>query len=478
MAKKLIKKYPEPGRLIEALSQIGYSLEDALSDLIDNAINAKADEVLIRFWHDGETLESISIKDNGSGMNAPELANAMTFGSKEDLRETTLGKFGMGLKLSSLSHCESFSVISKKSNRVNALKWDARNIASGWFCEKEETRTVKKFLGKRFNDCPFDNGTIIHWENLVNFPDHKRGIRSALAIIERKLRFHLGLVFHRFIENGRLKILMDQQKIGAHLQPHRVGIRALNPFAYSKSGHPDFPVKFRSGKFSNGGTISLEAHIWPPKSESDEYKLGKRAASHQGFYIYRNERLIQQGGWNGLVSDETEPHSSLARVRIDLPRKFDALFKLNVQKSAVITPLGFQEAIHEATSKKGIKFDEYRSLAIKTYRKKSASDRFQNYGMGSNFPAAISEYSEDGHPLSIITRSSELPISYDKESHSIIISRDFATNHYLKTNMHCRLFFFMLYELIKQEKSKGRLSSQKAEILGKINAIIMKNQNP
>ena len=107
MSAKYVQKYPQPGRLIEALSQIGYRLEDAISDLIDNSINAGSSEVLVRFWHDGVSLCAISIKDDGAGMNASELANAMTFGSKEDLRETTLGKFGMGLKLASLSHCES-----------------------------------------------------------------------------------------------------------------------------------------------------------------------------------------------------------------------------------------------------------------------------------------------------------------------------------------------------------------------------------
>ena len=477
MTYKLIKKYPEPGRLIEALSQIGYDLEDALSDLIDNAINANATEILIRFWHDGESLNSISIKDNGCGMNAPELANAMTFGSKEDLRETSLGKFGMGLKLASLSHCECFSVISKKGNRLNALKWDSRNIAAGWFCEKEETISVRNFLQEKFNDSPLEKGTLVHWENLVNFPDHKRGVRSALGIIERKLKYHLGLVFHRFIEAGKLKIYMDQQKEGANIHPHRVCLSALNPFAYPESGHPDFPKKFRSGKLSNGEVISMEAHIWPPKSDADEYKLGKRAASHQGFYIYRNGRLIQQGGWNGLVADDSEPHSSLARVCIDLPRKFDALFKLNVQKSAVITPLGFQEAVNEATSISGMKFDDYRRIAIETYRKHSASDELRNYSMGSDFPSAISKYSDEGHPLEIIIKRSELPISYDKDSHSLILSRDFANDYYFKKDMHCRLFFFMLYELLKQEKSKVKLSHQKAEVLEKINEIIIKNTN-
>ena len=474
MSTKYVKKYPEPGRLIEALSQIGYRLEDAISDLIDNSINAGSSEVLVRFWHDGVSLCAISIKDDGAGMNASELANAMTFGSKEDLRETTLGKFGMGLKLASLSHCESFSVISKKGGRSSGLKWDAKNISAGWLCEKKDAKYIKSFLRKDFHDHPLIEGTIVHWEDLVNFPDHKRGIRSALGLIERRLRLHLGLVFHRFIESGRLTILMDQQKINSHLQPHKVSIKPLNPFKYKESGHRDFPIKFKSGKLFNGDTIELEAHIWPPKSESEEYKLGKRAASHQGFYIYRNDRLIQQGGWNGLVSDETEPHSSLARVKIDLPRKFDALFKLNVQKSAVITPFGFQEAILEASSEQGHKFEDFRRVAIETYRDHSDDQGVNQYSMGNDFPSLITQYSSPGSPLNIQTKSSSVPISYDKESHSIILSREFKNEHYLKTDMHCQLFFYMLYELLKNERNKSKLSPSKRDILNKINELILR----
>src|SRR3954471_13267850 len=61
-----------------------------------------------------------------------------------------------------------------------------------------------------------------------------------------------------------------------------------------------------------------------------------------GQYSVQFNSLIQAGGGNGLVQHETEPHSSLARVRIDLPSTLDSSFGLNVQKSAVIVPTGFE----------------------------------------------------------------------------------------------------------------------------------------
>jgi hypothetical protein len=62
------------------------------------------------------------------------------------------------------------------------------------------------------------------------------------------------------------------------------------------------------------GEIPLDGHIWPPNSDQPEYQLGNRAAARQGFYFYRNNRLIQAGGWNGLLQNEAEP-SRTARWR-------------------------------------------------------------------------------------------------------------------------------------------------------------------
>ena len=115
------------------------------------------------------------------------------------------------------------------------------------------------------------------------------------------------------------------------------------------------------------GALELQAHIWPALSDSPRYKLGRRSAVRQGFYFYRNDRLIQAGGWNELVQDETEPHSSLARVCIDLPVAYDDWFGINVQKSSVLVPPAFRE-ISQAISEDGLTFEDYRREAIRTYR--------------------------------------------------------------------------------------------------------------
>ena len=359
---------PDASRLISALRQIGYSLEQAVSDLIDNALNADASRVLIRFIHDRTAIRSILIMDDGHGMTGSELAEAMRFGSAKSIDPKSLGKFGMGLKLASLSHARAMSLITRRSRRTYGRRWSIDGIRRGWECEVLRSAEASTRLG-RLHGCLdiSSNGTGVLWEHIDKLPVSSRGLRSTLRDLQRKLEVHIGLHFHRFLESGRVRIFLDQQIDGEPEHGIRVQVKPLDPFAYPLSGSTDYPQNF-SIHVSDVGTLEAEAHIWPPNSEEPEYRLGQRAAARQGFYFYRNDRLIQAGGWNGLLHHESEPHLSLARVRAELPITLDSSFGLNVQKSAVIVPPGFIPAVESAESDEGDRFDSFRTRAQLVYR--------------------------------------------------------------------------------------------------------------
>ena len=89
---------PEAGSMIETFRAIGYNIETAVADIIDNSISANAKNVWINFdWKGSETW--LAIKDDGAGMNNDELINAMRPGSKhplEERKDNDLGRFGLG----------------------------------------------------------------------------------------------------------------------------------------------------------------------------------------------------------------------------------------------------------------------------------------------------------------------------------------------------------------------------------------------
>jgi hypothetical protein len=215
------------------------------------------------------------------------------------------------------------------------------------------------------------SGTVVIWDRLDKLTVSSAGLRATLRSLQRRLQNHIGLHFHRFLESGRLRVLLDQQRIGAREHNLRVEIEPLNPFSYERSGHPAYPKVFEVN-LAGVGTFSAEGHIWPANADSPNYSLGHNAAARQGIYFYRNNRLIQAGGWNGIVQQDTEPHSSLARVRVDLPPSLDASFGLNVQKSAVIVPPGFAEAVGSATDRDATSFEDFRHAAQKVYRNKDS----------------------------------------------------------------------------------------------------------
>ena len=90
---------PEASSMIETFRAIGYSIETAIADIIDNSITAEAQNIWIDYdWKGPNT--NLSILDDGTGMNNEQLIQAMRPGSKNPLDERNrddLGRFGLGL---------------------------------------------------------------------------------------------------------------------------------------------------------------------------------------------------------------------------------------------------------------------------------------------------------------------------------------------------------------------------------------------
>lgn len=357
-----------PARLVGSLRNIGYTLEHSITDLIDNSVNAGAKNVIVRFISENDGIAQVVIADDGSGMSESELRNAMRFGSNESSTES-LGKYGMGLKLASLSFAQSLTVVTNDGLKTNARKWTIDGLKKGWDCDVIDSSHAKKFYRER--KYPFsikEKGTLTIWADIDKLKVSREGFDETFKKIRIKLSKHLGIAFHRFIEDGRLKIFIDTQEVGEAYHNINFEVNAINPFGYPVSGHAEFPKTFEAS-IGGVGPLVFEAHIWPANQSSDEYKLGGTAAKMQGFYFYRNDRLIQKGGWNG-VGDGMDPHMSLARVAVDLPPEYDHQFGLNVQKSTTIVPASFSTDIQKATSGDKDTFSRYKGKANTVYRKK------------------------------------------------------------------------------------------------------------
>jgi hypothetical protein len=318
--------------LIESTRAIGYNLEAAIADIIDNSIAAEANCVEIYFFPvDGAY---ISILDNGTGMTEPELDIAMQYGSKSpvDARDSKdLGRFGLGLKTASLSQCRSLTVITKQGTNVFGRRWDIDHVAEvgEWsllMLEPEEFKTVPEF--DRLMELP--HGTLVVWQKLDRLKAGEINFELALGRKIDSVRDHLSLVYHRYLsgEPGIKKLFLSIN--GEPILP-------ADPFLTSKSTRPmDDEVLVVHGQ-----KIIVRPYILPHLSRMTEAEIqtlgGKDGLRRQqGFYIYRNKRLLKWGTWFRMMRQSDL--SKLARIQVDIPNSLDDLWTLDIKKSSALPP--------------------------------------------------------------------------------------------------------------------------------------------
>lgn len=384
---KTEKLPPDPRGTAQALQRIGYNLEDALADLIDNSIDAKARNVLIRFLRDPERIRKVAIADDGLGMSEGTLHKAMQYGVQVPHGTKDLGKYGVGLKTASFSQCQTLSVFSKQGRTVNGRRWTLTKMQDEWRCEILDPTASAALFQAHWNQLDLDaGGTIVLWEDLDALGTGT-DIDKLVRKINNRLPVELGLRFHRFIASGQLSLWCEIYDFDA-LDIAPIKVQAYDPFAYAVSGHKGYPIDF-DVQLHGRGVLTLNAHIWPPKSAAAGYKLGGgRVAERQGFYFYRNDRLIQGGGWNSIRESDSEPHSSLARVAIDLPPGLDSAFNLTIQKSKVVPPTDFKAAVLSAR-KGNTSFEDYIAAAVDTYRDLADDEDVEQLIPGEGLPVAL-----------------------------------------------------------------------------------------
>jgi len=333
---------PRPSAMIESLRSVGYETTTAIADIIDNSISANATEIRVDFRWDGRN-SAVTILDNGRGMTIEELLEAMRLGTKgprEKREKFDLGRFGLGLKTASFSQCLKLTVITKKKrSHPISYCWDLDHV------KKTESWDVLPGHGKAVEAATErlgDFGTVVLWERLDRVCDvesadedplvNQEGFLHLVATVEA----HLGTIFHRFLSGpGKLRIFINGNVI-----------KAWDPFL---EDHPASQNPQRSEIAFKGEHIAVSCHVLPhhTKLSVGEWKeAGGHAGwvASQGFYVYRNRRLLMAGDWLGLGMRKEE-HYKLARISVDIPNTIDQYWDLDVKKSRAVVPAGLKRTL-------------------------------------------------------------------------------------------------------------------------------------
>ena len=349
-----VEAIPKASSMIETFRAVGYSIEAAIADIIDNSISAGAKNILVNFeWKGSRTW--LSVKDDGHGMDNEELIQAMRPGSKNPLDDRSrkdLGRFGLGLKTASFSQCRKLSVISKRENCKPVFwTWDLDFVKQT--CNWE---LIKYLPQENFENeiNSVKSGTIVIWNDIDRLvkdlqKDDENALDKFLEIM-KQVKKHLAMVFHRFIENGRVKIFFQDRPV-----------EAWNPFLPNEPATQGFPEE----PFYNGKVI-VKGYVLPHKSKISEDKFKEAEGpkgwnEQQGFYIYRNERLLLAGDWLGMF--RKEEHYKLARIEINLPNNLDSEWQIDIKKSIARPPLALRDQLKAYAGK-------VRAQAVEVYRHK------------------------------------------------------------------------------------------------------------
>jgi hypothetical protein len=333
---------PNPAALVESIRALGYTLETAVADLLDNSISAGATKIQMWFdWNNGEPFGQIL--DDGRGMTTAELVEAMRLGGQGPhtvRRADDLGRFGLGLKTGSFSQCSRLTVTTRRDKQLSCARWDLDlicNSDTGWTLLSEPAKGSEQRLNAIKSTA--SSGTLVLWELLRTGAEDSQA--RFLESLER-LEHHLSMIFHRFLDG-------DMRRVRIELNGR--AIAAWDPFITWHAATSPRPIaRIRDPS----GDVSVRGHVLPHRdrfkndAEFDAAGGPEGWVAQQGFYLYRAGRLIISGGWMGLGGSREwlrDQASQLARIRIDILNTTDAAWRIDVRKATAKPPGSIRDGL-------------------------------------------------------------------------------------------------------------------------------------
>ncbi len=235
-------------------------------------------------------------------------------------------------------------------------RWEIEQAKKDFRCEIVDGSFAAAQMRQDWGFPRSKTGTVVRWDGVKHFPHFGDvdAVERFLQAAFRSNRVHLGLIFHRLLERQDVRILLDVEDV-THGVLIRAEALALNPFGYPRSGAAGWPKKLRADKAKK--KLSLVCHIWPGRSSLDEFKLDGNLIERQGLYVYFNDRLVQRGGWNGLV--HADKQLNLARVEVSVGGDIDRVLAINPEKQGIEVGPEFASILRAARAKDRTTFDDY-----------------------------------------------------------------------------------------------------------------------
>lgn len=413
-----------------------HTLPTAVADLVDNSIDFGATHVLVRFLMAGEQPVGLQVIDNASGMDSGGIDDAMTYAKKREYQGHDLGHFGIGLKAASLSQANTLIVWSKKyGSPPVGRRLRKETIDTGPVVEEFSSTDAAERLADLKIPFSIETGTIVEWQEVQTFLTSSSVVeqRAWMNRTMQDLVNHLGLVLHRILERGGLDLTIDTFDASIDFSGPPRKVTGISPFDYrgtEKAGYPkELPVVLADA------ACTARLHIWPHRDKGPGFVQGGRSETEsQGLYIYRHDRLLQAGGWNGLATPRGD--LAFARVVLDLTDEMENHVAINPEKAGTTFDDELRGALDRARTADGTTLARFRedaknaALVAKQRTASPIESPFPGNGVPLPVKDAFATHTEPNDAFPIDIRWTLLP---DDQVYKIDVSR-----HWLLLNAKYR----------------------------------------
>jgi hypothetical protein len=361
---EFIEMVGQPIRELERELALNYNLEQVVADLVDNCIDAGAENVWVIYNEEEYNNHSsffVAVIDDGRGIPDDKISSVMDFGAPREYDELELGKFGVGMKSSSLSQAREVTLLSKtKGSSINL-----RRLSSEVVKEKDAWTLIPKLRDHMHTEAisiakrelaELESGSALVLEDMHKLK-HRIGEGERDSYLNDEyghIRDYLGLVFERYIEGTNLKRENGSEEFrqvnlffNGKAEAHK--IEKLDPFLREmEDGSVTGTLsKLMEMKQDDGKKIHpVELKIWITPSHEDrgqsyDDRMDRAArfsgiSELQGLYVYRNDRLIDFPGWKKILKHD--PHMTCLRWEMHFPPSLDHIFQLDPSKREIQLP--------------------------------------------------------------------------------------------------------------------------------------------